>query len=126
MVRLLIAAIEGNKHTVIEYPLSLNPQEASTIIALAQAKNKLIHVEHIELIGGIHQTLKKYLPEIGNISYARYTTIAPKHPAPRRWNYHRQMWGFSTVGCPFSGSSSNRYIRQCGASILSISLLGCS
>lgn len=88
------AAIEANKHVVIEYPLALDPQEASAIMALAQANNKLLHVEHIELIGGIHQTLRQYLPEIGNVFYARYTTIAPKHPAPRRWNYHRQMWGF--------------------------------
>ncbi len=88
------AAIEANKHVVVEYPLSLNPQEAAAIIALAEAKNKLLHVEHIELIGGIHQTLSQYLPEIGNVFYARYTTIAPKHPVTRRWNYHRQMWGF--------------------------------
>ena len=88
------AAIEANKHVVVEYPLSLDPQEAAAIIALAEVKNKLLHVEHIELIGGIHQTLTKYLPEIGNIVYARYTTIAPKHPVSRRWNYHRQMWGF--------------------------------
>ena len=88
------SAIENNKHVVIEYPLALDPQEAAAIITLAQAKNKLIHVEHIELIGGIHQTLRQYLPEIGNIFYARYTTIAPKHPPARRWNYHKQMWGF--------------------------------
>ncbi|MDJ0632215.1 MAG: Gfo/Idh/MocA family oxidoreductase [Xenococcaceae cyanobacterium MO_188.B29] len=88
------SAIENNKHVVIEYPLSLDPQEAAAIITLAQAKNKLIHVEHIELIGGIHQTLRQYLPEIGNIFYARYTTIAPKYPPARRWNYHKQMWGF--------------------------------
>ena len=88
------AAIEANKHVVIEYPLALDPQEAAAIITLAQTRNKLLHIEHIELIGGIHQTLRAYLSQIGNIVYARYTTIAPKHPAPHRWNYHRQMWGF--------------------------------
>ena len=88
------AALEANKHILVEYPLSLDPQEAAAIVALAEAKNKLLHVEHIELIGGIHQALRTYLPEIGNVFYARYTTIAPKHPVTRRWNYHRQMWGF--------------------------------
>ena len=88
------AAIAADKHVVIEYPLSLNPTDAAAIIALAQAKNKLLHVEHIELIGGVHQTLRQYLPEIGNAFYARYTTISPKHPVHRSWNYHRQMWGF--------------------------------
>ena len=88
------AAIEANKHVIVEYPLSLDPQEASEIIALAQAKNKLLHVEHIEIIGGVHQTLREYLPKIGNVFFARYATIAPKHPVTRSWNYNRQMWGF--------------------------------
>ena len=32
------AAIEANKHVVVEYPLSLDPQEAAAIIALAEFK----------------------------------------------------------------------------------------
>ncbi len=91
------AALEANKHVVVEYPLSLDPQEAAEIVALAQTQGKLLHVEHIELIGGIHQAIRRYLREIGNVFYARYATISPQRPAARRWSYHRQTWGFPLV-----------------------------
>jgi biliverdin reductase len=88
------AAIEAGKHVVVEYPLSLDPQEAESLIALAQAKGKLLHVEHIELLGGLHQALRQSLPEIGNAFYARYVTITPQRPAPRRWTFNSELFGF--------------------------------
>lgn len=91
------AALEADKHVVVEYPLSLDPHEASEIVALAQAKGKLLHVEHIELIGGVHQAIRRYLPEISNVFYARYATISPQRSVSRRWSYHRQIWGFPLV-----------------------------
>ncbi|HBY77829.1 MAG TPA: glycosyl transferase family 2, partial [Cyanobacteria bacterium UBA11148] len=53
------AALEVGKHIVLEYPISLDPQEAESLIALAQTKGKLLHVEHIELLGGLHQALRQ-------------------------------------------------------------------
>jgi biliverdin reductase len=95
------AALEAGKHVVVEYPLSLDPVEAESLIALAEAQGKLLHVEHIELLGGLHQALRQALPEIGNPFYARYITIMPQHPAPKRWTYHPEQFGF-----PFSGALS--------------------
>ncbi|MFB2969662.1 Gfo/Idh/MocA family protein [Aerosakkonema sp. BLCC-F183] len=95
------AALDAGKHVVVEYPLSLNPTEAAELIALAQRKGKLLHVEHIELLGGLHQALKQHLPEIGTTFYARYSTIDPKRPAPRRWTYNSALFGF-----PFSAALS--------------------
>lgn len=95
------AALEAGKHVVVEYPLALDPTEAESLIALAQAQSKLLHVEHIELLGGLHQALRQWLPEIGNPFYARYVTITPQHPAPKRWTYNPQLFGF-----PFSGALS--------------------
>lgn len=88
------AALNAGKHVVVEYPLSLDPKEAESLIALAQTKGKLLHVEHIELLGGLHQALRQWLPEIGNPFYARYVTITPQHPAPKRWTYHPELFGF--------------------------------
>ncbi|MEO8893440.1 MAG: Gfo/Idh/MocA family oxidoreductase, partial [Coleofasciculaceae cyanobacterium] len=45
-------ALNANKHVIVEYPLSLDPAEADSLIALAEAKGKLLHVEHIEILGG--------------------------------------------------------------------------
>src|ERR687886_46707 len=88
------AALNAGKHVVVEYPLSLDPKEAESLIALAEAKGKLLHVEHIELLGGLHQALRQWLPQIGNPFYARYVTIKPDRPAPKRWTYHPELYGF--------------------------------
>lgn len=92
------AALQNNKHVVVEYPLSLDVAEAEALIALAQTQNKLLHVEHIELLGGLHQALKQNLPQIGSVFYARYTTINSQHPAPRKWTYNQNLFGFPLCG----------------------------
>jgi biliverdin reductase len=80
------AALNAGKHVVVEYPLSLDPKEAESLIALAEAKGKLLHVEH--------QALRQWLPEIGHPFYARYVTTKPDRPAPKRWTYHPELYGF--------------------------------
>ncbi len=95
------AAIAAGKHTVVEYPISLDPQEAAEIIELAAAKKVLLHVEHIELLGGLHQTMREWLSRLGEVYYARYSTIVPQRPAPQKWTFHRTEFGF-----PLSGALS--------------------
>ena len=91
-------ALTQGKHVVIEYPLALDVAEGEALIALAKTQNKLLHVEHIELLGGMHQAIKQYLPEIGHVFYVRYNTIKPQHPAPRKWSYNHSMFGFPLTG----------------------------
>lgn len=88
------AALQSGKHVVVEYPLALNYAKAARIIDEAAQKQKLLHVEHIEILGGLHQAIKEHLPEIGKVFYARYTTIAPQRNVTRDWKYHREMFGF--------------------------------
>lgn len=88
------AALTAGKHVVVEYPLALEPTEAEEAIALAKAQGKLLHVEHIELLGGVHQALRQSIGEIGTPFYARYSTINPQHPAPRKWTYNPELFGF--------------------------------
>ena len=88
------AALEARKHVVVEYPLALDPAQAQELISLAKAKEKLLHVEHIELLGGLHGAIRESLPKIGEVYYARYATIVAQRPAPRRWTYHREQFGF--------------------------------
>lgn len=94
-------ALEHGKHVVVEYPLSLDPQEAESLITLAQEKNKLLHVEHIELLGGLHNAIKASLAAIGQVFYVRYVTFNPQHPASRKWTYQPSLFGF-----PLSGALS--------------------
>ncbi|ACK70204.1 oxidoreductase domain protein [Gloeothece citriformis PCC 7424] len=88
------AALEAGKHVVTEYPLALSAAQAEDLIMLSQKRGKLLHVEHIELLGGLHQAIAQSLPAIGKVFYARYTTISPQRPVPRRWTYHKTMFGF--------------------------------
>ncbi|MGB3533692.1 MAG: Gfo/Idh/MocA family oxidoreductase [Microcoleaceae cyanobacterium] len=92
------AALENNKHVIVEYPLSLNPEKAQSLIALSQQKQKLLHVEHIELLGGLHNGIKDALDKIGQVFYARYITLSAKHPAPQKWTYQPSLFGFPFIG----------------------------
>jgi biliverdin reductase len=92
------AALNHGKHVIVEYPLSLDVVEAEELITLAKAQNKLLHVEHIELLGGLHQSLKQHLAKIGDVFYVRYSTINPQNPAPRKWTYSHELFGFPLIG----------------------------
>jgi biliverdin reductase len=87
------AAILAGKHVVVEYPLALEAKEAAEIVELARTHQKLLHVEHMEIIGGLHQAIKQHLPQIGRVFYARYATISFQQSV-RSWKYHRAMFGF--------------------------------
>lgn len=92
------AAIKSGKHVVVEYPMSLDVEEAEELIALSKAHNRLLHVEHIEMLGGMHQALKQNLPLVGQVFFVRYNTIKPEHPAPRKWTYNHELFGFPLMG----------------------------
>ncbi|MDB9528796.1 Gfo/Idh/MocA family oxidoreductase [Oscillatoria sp. CS-180] len=94
-------ALEAGKSVVVEYPLSLSPKEAGELIELAQQKQVLLHVEHIELLGGLHQAMVEHLPKVGTPHYVRYCTAVPQNPVPEKWTYHTELFGF-----PLSGALS--------------------
>lgn len=92
------AALLAGKHVIVEYPLAFSPTEAQDLINLAQKVGKLLHVEHIELLGGVHNAIKNYLPEIGKVFFARYATINPQNPARLGWTYNYDLFGFPLIG----------------------------
>ncbi|BAQ65981.1 Gfo/Idh/MocA family protein [Geminocystis sp. NIES-3709] len=90
-------ALLSNKHVIVEYPLTLNPLESEDLINLARQKQKLLHIEHIEILGGVHQAIKKYLPEIGTPFLARYSTILAKAKVTPHWTYNYDLYGFPFI-----------------------------
>ncbi|MEM9770994.1 MAG: Gfo/Idh/MocA family oxidoreductase, partial [Cyanobacteria bacterium P01_D01_bin.73] len=92
------AALEAGKAVATEYPLALDLAVAVELTELAASKNLLLHVEHIERLGGVHQALIRHLPEVGQPIYGRYCTIAAKRPAPKKWTFSRSQFGFPLVG----------------------------
>lgn len=93
-----LAALENGKHVVVEYPLSLEVSEAERAIELAAKHQKLLHIEHIELLGGLHLAIKEFLPLIGKVFYARYATVTAVRSVPQRWTYQHSLFGFPFVG----------------------------
>ncbi len=92
------AALAAGKHVVVDYPLALAPQEAWELVALARERRLLLHVEHLELLGSVHAIARDTLPRLGTIFRASYRSIAPKHPAPKRWSYHHEEFGYPLCG----------------------------
>lgn len=92
------AALAAGKHVAVDYPLALDGAIAAQLLAQARSQRCLLHVEHIELLGGVHQSLRDHLPQVGTPTHARYSTIAPSHPAGHKWTYRTSRFGFPLVG----------------------------
>ena len=92
------AALQNGKHVVVEYPLAIDLAEAEALVELAKAQNQLLHVEHIEILSGIHLAIQGALAEVATPFYVRYASLAPQRPAPQKWTYYPQMFGFPLVG----------------------------
>jgi biliverdin reductase len=90
-------ALRSGKHVIVEYPLSFSLAEATELMQLAQQKQLMLHVEHIELLGGVHQAAVEALPKIGKPFYARYATQNPQTPAPDKWTYMPDLFGFPLI-----------------------------
>jgi biliverdin reductase len=92
------AALQAGKHVVVEYPLSLDVAEAEQLIALAHHHQRLLHVEHIELLSGIHQAVVDALPSIGTPFYTQSISLRAESSVPQKWSYHPEQVGFPLVG----------------------------
>lgn len=90
-------ALNTGKHVVVEYPLCLAIAEAQSLLDLAKQKNLMLHIEHIELLGKVHQIAVQNLPAIGDPFYIRYATTTPQSPAPDKWAYMPELFGFPLV-----------------------------
>lgn len=92
------AALEARKDVVVEYPLALELAEAEALVSLAQRQQRLLHIEHIELLSGIHGAIAQSLPAVGTPFYVRYSNLTPKRPAPDKWTYRTDQFGFPLIG----------------------------
>jgi biliverdin reductase len=92
------AALNAGKHVVVEYPLSLDVQEAAELLTLFRDRQRLLHIEQIDRLSGIHDAIAQHLPLIGTPFYVRYSSLNPQHPAPQKWTYQPEAFGHPLVG----------------------------
>lgn len=59
------AALEAGKHVAVEFPLASGPDEARALLELATRERRVLHVEHIELLGASQQRQRERAREIG-------------------------------------------------------------
>jgi biliverdin reductase len=100
-------ALRSGKHVVVEYPLALDFQEAQALQQLAQQQNLLLHVEHLELLGGLHLAVSANIHRIGKPFYMRYVTQTVNQSAPQKWTYSPALFGFPLIA---SVSRINRLV----------------
>ncbi|NXA33282.1 BIEA reductase, partial [Eudromia elegans] len=51
--------LEAGKHVLVEYPMALSAKAAHELWEMAERKDKILHVEHIELLTEEYKQLKK-------------------------------------------------------------------
>jgi biliverdin reductase len=91
------AALAAGKQVVCEYPLSFRPAAAAELLAIATQRNLLLHIEHIELLGGLHLAMRDHYPALGTTHYARYVTLSPQASRAGRWSYNHDQFGFPLI-----------------------------
>ena len=56
------AALQAGRHVLVEYPLAGSVASATALLELAERQQRVLHVEHIELLGAIPQLLRALVP----------------------------------------------------------------
>lgn len=51
-------ALEAGCHVVVEFPLALSRAAGAELLDLARRQQRVLHVEHIELLSGTHQAMR--------------------------------------------------------------------
>jgi biliverdin reductase len=92
------SALTAEKHVVVEYPLALDVTEAEELLVLARDRQRLLHIEQIDILSGIHEAIAQHLSLIGTPFYVRYSSLNPQHPAPQKWTYQPSAFGHPLVG----------------------------
>ncbi len=70
--------LQSGKHVLIEKPLTKNIEQAQELFALAQQKNLVLHVGHVERFNGTVQELKKIINEPFLIECHRMGPFVPR------------------------------------------------
>ncbi len=90
-------ALQAGKGVLVEYPLSLDYAQARYLVNFAQQRGLFLHIEHIELLSPIHQVLREFLPQLGQVHTGRSVNLVAQSPAPQKWTYHPDLFGFPFI-----------------------------
>lgn len=58
--------LEAGKHVAVEYPLAFTAKEGAALFGIARERERVLHVEHIELLSPSQQQLRANARELGS------------------------------------------------------------
>lgn len=59
------AALRADKHVLVEYPMAPGPERARALFALARERERVLHVEHIELLASTQADQRERVRQLG-------------------------------------------------------------
>ena len=74
---LVAQALRAGRHVVCEFPLAPTAAEAGALLALARAQDRVLHVEHIELLSAAAVWWRAHPPVRPVQGHLRFTRAAP-------------------------------------------------
>jgi biliverdin reductase len=103
-------ALRAGKHVSVDYPLALSRAEAERLIALSAETDRVLHVEHIELLSPWFAACEANLHRVGTIQELSWTNVSARQGSPDDWTFDRAS-GFSLFA---QASLLSRMIRCAG------------
>lgn len=113
-------ALSTHRHVVCEYPVAASAGEASSLFALSVARDRVLHVEHIELLTPAAQWIRRFAADKTLLGGSvRFTGGArPFATSPAHANVARFQRIIDAVGVPEDVS-----VERCTPSNLAVQLL---
>lgn len=95
-------ALSTHRHVVCEFPIAASAGEASSLFALAVARDRVLHVEHIELLTSTATWIRDFTPGKtllgGNVRFSG--GARPRATSPAHANIARFQRIIDAVGVP--------------------------
>lgn len=87
-------ALTQGKAVSVDYPLALSLADTEKLLKLAENKQAILHVEHIELLSPWFKALHKVLPDIGELISISWTNLSDRQASLNDWTFDKDS-GFS-------------------------------
>lgn len=114
------AALSAYRHVVCEYPVATSAGEASSLFALSVARDRVLHVEHIELLTPSARWIREYARDktLSGGAVRSFGGPRPRATSPAHANIARFQRIIDVAGLP-EGIS----VERCTPSNLAVRLL---
>ena len=72
-----IAALQADKHVLVEYPLANRVDEGEMALHLAKTRHRVLRVSHPEVVSNTHKALKHKTAELGELLFTSFVRLTP-------------------------------------------------